>query len=97
MQDTQPSLINLKKRYLNFIQKQENFGQLFYDKLEQLKKFYLPMSNSIYKSYIKKKEPIIIGLSGGQGSGKSTIAQILKIILEILERTLGKISIEKKV
>ena len=82
MQETKPSFLKLKKRYLSFIQKQENFGQLFYDKLGQLKKFYLPMSNSIYKSYIKKKEPIIIGLSGGQGSGKSTIAQILKIILE---------------
>ncbi len=82
MQETKSSFLKLKKKYLNFIKKQENFGPSFYGKLRQLKRFYLPMSNLIYKSYIEKKKPIIIGLSGGQGSGKSTIAQILKIILE---------------
>ena len=36
----------------------------------------------IYKNF-KKKKIRIIGLSGGQGSGKSTISNILKIILKL--------------
>ena len=36
----------------------------------------------IYKNYIKNKKTKIIGLTGGQGSGKSTISNILKIILK---------------
>ena len=32
--------------------------------------------------YIKKKKTKVIGLTGGQGTGKSTISNILKIILK---------------
>ena len=35
-----------------------------------------------YKYYLKNKTTRIIGLTGGQGSGKSTISKILKIILK---------------
>ena len=58
-------------------------GEPFFDKLGQLKKYYIPICNSIFEEYRKKNKTIIVGLSGGQGSGKSTIAKILKIILEI--------------
>ena len=34
------------------------------------------------KKLFKKKKTQIIGLTGGQGSGKSTISNILKIILK---------------
>jgi len=71
----------LKKKYLNFLKKQEITGEPFYNKLEQLKKFYIPICHRIFKKFSKKKQAIIIGLSGGQGSGKSTIAKILSIIL----------------
>jgi D-glycerate 3-kinase len=54
----------------------------FRDKLGQLDKFYLPISKMIKKEYIKKKKTQIIGLTGGQGTGKSTISNILKIILK---------------
>jgi len=36
----------------------------------------------INETYLKKKTPQVIGLTGGQGSGKSTISNILKIILK---------------
>ena len=36
----------------------------------------------INDEYLKKKQTRIIGLTGGQGTGKSTISNILKIILK---------------
>jgi D-glycerate 3-kinase len=77
-----PSFLELKKRYLKFISSQEVSSEPFYDKIGQLKKFYLPISELIFKKFNNKKKTIIIGLSGGQGSGKSTIARILKLILK---------------
>ncbi len=73
---------NLEKAYLKFIKKQEIAGQPFYDKKNQLKKFYLPLCNKIFTYYKNIDKTLLIGLSGGQGSGKSTIAHILKIILQ---------------
>ena len=74
--------LKLRKKYLAFINKQEVLGEPFYDKIGQLNKFYLPICNSIYESFKLIKSPTIIGLSGGQGSGKTTITKILKIILK---------------
>ena len=54
----------------------------FRDKLGQLNKFYLPISKMIKQEYLKKKKTKVIGLTGGQGTGKSTISNILKIILK---------------
>ena len=74
---------DLKKEYFKFIKKQEISSGIFYNKAQQLTKFYLPFCYQIYKLYKTKNKSLLIGLSGGQGSGKSTTAQILKIILNI--------------
>ncbi|MDC0449836.1 uridine kinase [Pelagibacteraceae bacterium] len=71
----------LKKKYLTFLSSQEVQTEPFYDKLGQLKNFYLPICEKIYHDYKKNKIIKIIGLTGGQGAGKSTITQILKLIL----------------
>ena len=77
------SYLKIKKKYLNFIKSQEVLAEPFRDKVGQLDNFYLPISDKIYKDYLKDKKKIkIIGLTGGQGSGKSTISKILKIILK---------------
>ena len=71
----------LKKEYLSFVKSQEVLSEPFRDKEKQLKNFYIPIGEFIFNTY-KKKTPLLIGLSGGQGSGKSTISKILKIVLK---------------
>ena len=82
MKTTEEEFSKIKEKYLSFLKKQEALGEPFYDKLGQLSKYYIPISESIYKDYLKKKKTYVVGLSGGQGSGKSTISEILKIILK---------------
>ena len=72
----------IKNSYLKFLKSQEILSEPFRDKVGQLNNFYLPLSRYIYKSFLKDKKTKIIGLTGGQGSGKSTISKILKIILK---------------
>ncbi len=72
----------IKKKYLKFIKSQEVMSEPFRDKIGQLNKFYLPISKMINDEYLKNKKTKIIGLTGGQGSGKSTISRILKILLK---------------
>ena len=71
----------LKKKYLSFLSSQEVQSEPFKNKLGQLKNFYLPVCEKIYQDYNKNKKIKIIGLTGGQGAGKSTITQIIKLIL----------------
>ena len=71
----------IKSDYLKFIKKQEVKGKPIIDKLGKLKKFYIPLSDWIYSIYKKDNKLKIIGLSGGQGAGKSTITGVLKLIL----------------
>tara|TARA_B100001996_G_scaffold333947_1_gene283799 strand:- start:1422 stop:2339 length:918 start_codon:yes stop_codon:yes gene_type:complete len=83
MRESKDSFLKIKNNYIKFLKKQEINGQPFYDKTDQLKRFYLPICNLIYKTYKSKEKTLIIGLSGGQGSGKTTISKILKIIFKI--------------
>lgn len=71
-----------KSDYLKYLKKQEVFGKPIVDKIGKLNKFYLPLSEWIYSIYSKDFKTKIIGLSGGQGAGKSTITGILKLILK---------------
>tara|TARA_A100000164_G_C21853503_1_gene746262 strand:+ start:264 stop:1160 length:897 start_codon:yes stop_codon:yes gene_type:complete len=72
----------IKNDYLKFIKRQEVKGKTIVDKLGKLNKFYLPLSEWIYSIYIKDSKIKLIGLSGGQGAGKSTITGVLKLILK---------------
>ena len=69
------------KKYLKFLKSREIMSEPFRNKIGQLNKFYLPISKLINDEFLKIKKKII-GLTGGQGSGKSTISNILKIILK---------------
>ncbi len=72
----------IKSEYLKFLKKKEVVGRPIVDKIGKLKTFYLPLSKWIYSIYHKDKKTKIIGLSGGQGAGKSTITSILKFIFK---------------
>ena len=82
MEQTNFQFQKLKKKYLKFLGSQEVMSEPFRDKLGQLNKFYLPISKMIQELHQKKKKTKIIGLTGGQGTGKSTISNILKIVLK---------------
>ena len=77
------SAVIIEKEYLRFLSTQEIKSKPFHNKIGQLNKFYLPICEKIYQDYKKNKKIKIIGLAGGQGAGKSTISQVLKLILEI--------------
>ena len=47
--------LKIKKNYLNFLYKEEKGKVLFYDKVNQLKNFYMPVCDLIFKKYLKKK------------------------------------------
>ena len=72
----------IKNKYLKFLKKRERPGKPIVDKVGKLKTFYLPLSEWIHSVYKKDNKTKIIGLSGGQGAGKSTITAILKFILK---------------
>jgi len=82
MENSRFNYQKVKREYLKFLSSQEVMSEPFRDKLGQLNKFYLPISKMIKEEYQKKKKTKIIGLAGGQGTGKSTISNILKIILK---------------
>ena len=82
MEDKRFNYQKIKKKYLKFLNSQEVMSEPFRDKLGQLNKFYLPISKLIKNEYIKKKKTKLIGLTGSQGTGKSTVSNILKIILK---------------
>ena len=82
MEDKLFNYNKVKKRYLRFLTSQEVMSEPFRGKLVQLNKFYLPISKMIAEDYLQKKKTKVIGLTGGQGTGKSTISNILKIILK---------------
>ena len=63
----------IERKYLKFLKTQEALSEPFRDKIGQLQNFYMPISQKIYKNYLKTKKTKVIGLTGGQGSGKSTI------------------------
>ena len=74
----------IKSDYLKFLKKQEVAGKPIVDKIGKLNKFYLPLSEWIYSICRKDHKIKIIGLSGGQGAGKSTITGVLKLILKTI-------------
>jgi len=81
MQEVNDCFSRVKKECFNFISSQETKKDKFKNKDRMIKSFLIPVSQWILKKS-EKKNPIIIGLAGGQGSGKTTISSILSIILK---------------
>jgi len=80
MNEIEDCFSKVKKDYLRFLRKEKIFGESNKNKIKNLKNYYIPMSFWIENKYKKKRKTLILGLSGGQGSGKTTVSGILKII-----------------
>ena len=78
----------------NFIKSQETSTEKFSNKDKMLKSFLIPVCFWISKKSNNKK-PYLVGLAGGQGTGKTTISSILEIILrKYFKLNVFKISID---
>ena len=71
----------VKKDCFKFIKSQETTTEKFGDKAGMIKNYLIPICFWIAKK-TKNKKPYFVGLAGGQGTGKTTISSIIKIILE---------------
>ena len=81
MQEVNDCFNKVKKDCFKFISSQETKKDKFKNKDKMIKSFLIPVSFWISKR-VNKKKPLIIGLAGGQGSGKTTISSILTLILQ---------------
>ena len=81
MQEVNDCFSKVKKDCYKFIFSQETKKDKFKNKDKMIKSFLIPVSFWISKR-VNKKKPLIIGLAGGQGSGKTTISSILALILK---------------
>ena len=70
----------VKKDCLKFIKSQETKADKFKNKEKMIKSFLIPLCFWISKK-VNKKRPYFVGLAGGQGSGKTTISSLIRIIL----------------
>jgi len=82
MNEIEDCFLKVKKDYLKFLKKEKIFWKSNKNKIKNLKNYYIPMSFWIENKYKKKGKTLFLGLSGGQGSGKTTVTGILKIILK---------------
>jgi len=81
MKEAEDCFLKVKKDYLRFLKKEKIINRSKITKIKNLKKNYIPISFWIEKKYKEKGKTLFLGLSGGQGAGKTTMTGILKIIL----------------
>jgi D-glycerate 3-kinase len=80
MQKVNLCFSKVKKDCIKFIKSQETSTEKFRGKEKMIKSFLIPICFWINKK-VKNRKPYFIGLAGGQGTGKTTISSIIKIIL----------------
>ena len=86
--------LKVKTDCFKFISSQETKNEKFKNKDRMIRSFLIPVCFWIAKK-TNKKEPLIIGLAGGQGTGKTTITSIISIILKkYFKLDIFKISID---
>ncbi len=94
MQQFDLCFVNVKKDCLKFIKSQETKKDKFKNKEKMIKSFLIPLCFWISKN-AKNNKPYFVGLAGGQGTGKTTISSIVKIILtKFFKLKVFKISID---
>ena len=71
----------IKSYCFKYIKSQETNTEKFKNKDKMIKSFLIPLCFWISKRKGNKKS-LILGIAGGQGAGKTTIASIISIILK---------------
>jgi len=88
-------LEKVKKDYFKFLKREKIYKKSMLKHIKHLKEIYIPIAFWINKKFEIKKKTLLIGLSASQGSGKTTVASILKIILKVFfKRNVFVISID---
>ena len=80
MQTSAECYKKVSKDCFKFIKSQETSKDKFKNKEKMIKSFLVPISFWLANK-ASKKNPYLVGLAGGQGTGKTTISSILSIIL----------------
>ncbi len=80
MQQFSLCFVKVKKDCLKFIKSQETKADKFKNKERMIKSFLIPLCFWISKK-AEEKKPYFVGLAGGQGTGKTTISSLIRIIL----------------
>ena len=84
----------VKRDCFKFIKSQETSKEKFKGKDRMIKFFLIPICFWISKK-VNNKKPYFLGLAGGQGTGKTTIGSLIKIILtKYFRLNVFKISID---
>ena len=71
MKEKEDCFLKVKKDYIKFLKKEKIFNKSQERKMMILEKNYIPMSFWIEKKYKEKGKTLFLGISGGQGSGKT--------------------------
>ena len=95
MQLVNECLDKVKKDYIKFLNKEKIYKKSKTIYTRDLRRVYIPIAFWINNKFKKKGKTLFLGLSASQGSGKTTVAGILKIILKIFfKRNVCVISID---
>ena len=94
MQSVESCFKKIRKDCFKFINSQETSKEKFEGKDKMIKSFLIPICFWISKKASTEK-PYFLGLAGGQGTGKTTISSLIKIILtKYFRLNVFKISID---
>ena len=80
MKSTNECFNKVKKNCFKFIKSQETKNDKFKNKEIMIKSFLIPLCFWINEK-AENRRPYFVGLAGGQGTGKTTISSLIRIIL----------------
>ena len=94
MQNYRECFEKVRKDCVKYIQSQETKKEKFKNKDQMIKSHIIPLCFWINKKR-KDKKTLLVGLAGGQGTGKTTISTLLKMVLiKYFKLQVFKISID---
>ena len=82
MKEIEDCFAKVKKAYFKYLNKEKIFNKSKISIIRELKNIYIPISFWINKKYENKGKTLFLGFSGGQGAGKTTVSEVLKLILK---------------